>query len=155
MSDSENPKKVNNNDLQNAQFGGGLINADTVNAGQIGDNVYNIHFGQSNVKNIQNLKLEPNILNELVNLLRPFLEDERSRRPFLVLALGNDAPVLQHINWSGAVASFIPDMLCKLADYGELAPGKTAIWALLEYVRSQVGIDVQQRIDNLHIVIQL
>ncbi|WP_375496521.1 hypothetical protein [uncultured Nostoc sp.] len=53
MSDSDNPKQVNNNDLQNAQFGGGLINADTVNAGQIGDNVYNIHFGQSNVKNLQ------------------------------------------------------------------------------------------------------
>ncbi|MDZ8135785.1 MAG: hypothetical protein RM049_10855 [Nostoc sp. DedQUE04] len=149
MSDSENPKQVNKNDLRNAQFDGSLINADTVNAGQIGNNVYNIHFGQSNLKNIQNLKLKPNTLNELVNLLRPFLEDERSRRPFLVLALGNDAPVLQHINWSGAVASFIPDMLCKLADYGEVAPGKQALWTLLEYVRPQVGVDVQQRIDKL------
>lgn len=149
MSDSENPKQVNNNDLRNAQFDGSLINADTVNTGQIGNNVYNIHFGQSNLKNIQNLKLKPNTLNELVNLLRPFLEDERSRRPFLVLALGNDAPVLQHINWTGAVASFIPDMLCKLADYGEVAPGKQALWTLLEYVRSQVGVDVQQCIDKL------
>lgn len=155
MSDSENSKQVNNNDLRNAQFGGSLINADTVNAGQLGDNVYNIHFGQSNVKNIQNLKLEPNTLNELVNLLRPFLEDERSRRPFLVLALGNDAPVLQHINWSGAVASFIPDMLCKLADYGEVALGKQALWTLLEYVRPQVGVDVQQRIDNLRPLLDL
>jgi len=49
MPDSEKPKQVNNN-LQNAQFGGGLINADTVNAGQIGGNVYNIHFGQQTVK---------------------------------------------------------------------------------------------------------
>ncbi|MBD2563967.1 MULTISPECIES: hypothetical protein [Nostoc] len=155
MSDSENSKQVNNNDLRNAQFGGSLINADTVNAGQLGDNVYNIHFGQSNVKNIQNLKLEPKTLNELVNLLRPFLEDERSRRPFLVLALGNDAPVLQHINWSGAVASFIPDMLCKLADYGEVALGKQALWTLLEYVRSRVGVDIQQRIDNLRPLLDL
>jgi hypothetical protein len=46
MPDSEKPKQVNNNNLQNVQFGGGLINADTVNAGQIGGNVYNIHFGQ-------------------------------------------------------------------------------------------------------------
>lgn len=154
MSDSENPKQVNNNDLRNAQSSGSLINADTVNAGQIGDNVYNINFGQSNLKNIQNLKLKPNALNELVNLLRPFLEDERSRRPFLVSALGNDAPVLQHINWTGAAASFIPDMVCKLADYGEVAPGKQALWVLLEYVRSQVGIDVRQRIDKLRLVIQ-
>ncbi|WP_392482772.1 hypothetical protein [Nostoc sp. C110] len=84
-----------------------------------------------------------------MKLLRPFLEDERNRRPFLVLALGNDEPVLQHISWGGAVAIFIPDMMCKLADYGEVAPGKQAIWALLEYVRSQVGVDVQQHIDNL------
>lgn len=154
MPDSQHPKQVNNNDLRNAQFAGGLINANTVTFGQMGGNVYNIQYSYSNIKNAQNLKLEPNTINDLVNLLRPFLEDERSRRPFLVLALGNDAPVLQHINWSGAVASFIPDMLCKLADYGELASGKTAIWALLEYVRSQVGVDVQKRIDKLHIVIQ-
>ncbi|BAY35663.1 putative signal transduction protein containing Nacht domain (plasmid) [Nostoc carneum NIES-2107] len=155
MPDSQEPKQVNNNDLRNAQFAGGLINADTVTVGQMGGNVYNIYYAHSNIKNIQNLKLESKTINELVNLLRLFLEDERSRRPFLVLALGNDAPVLQHINWSGSVANFIPDMLCKLADYGELAPGKTAIWALLEYVRSQVGTDVQQRIDNLRPLLEL
>ncbi|MFN6565248.1 MAG: AAA-like domain-containing protein [Nostoc sp. ChiSLP01] len=48
MPDSQDPKQINN-DLRNAQFGGGLINADTVNAGQIGGNVYNIHFGQQTV----------------------------------------------------------------------------------------------------------
>lgn len=46
MPDSEDPKQVNNNDLRNSQFGGGLINADTVNAGQIGGDIYNIHLGQ-------------------------------------------------------------------------------------------------------------
>lgn len=104
---------------------------------------------QSDAKNFQNLRLEPHTINELVKLLRPFLENERNRRSFLVLALGNDEPVLQHISWGGAVAIFIPDMVCKLADYGEVAPGKQALWALLEYVRSQVGVDVQQRIDKL------
>ena len=82
-------------------------------------------------------------------LLKQFMEDERNRRPFLALALGNDAPVLQRITWSGAVATFIPDMVCKLADYGEIAPGRQALWALLEYVRSQAGVDIQQRIDKL------
>jgi nucleoside phosphorylase/Tfp pilus assembly protein PilF len=101
------------------------------------------------------VKLNPKTINELVELLRPFMEDEPIRRPFLVLALGNDAPVLQRITWSGAVAAFIPDMVCKLADYGEIAPGKQALWALLEYVRSQAGVDVQQRIDKLRPLIDL
>nr|WP_263013075.1 hypothetical protein [Ancylothrix sp. D3o] len=85
----------------------------------------------------------------MVELLRPFMEDERNRRSFLVLALGNDAPVLQSITWSGTVVAFIPDMVCKLAEYGEVELGRQALWALLEYVRSQVGVDVQQRIDKL------
>ena len=83
------------------------------------------------------------------------MEDERNRRSTLISALGKDAPVLQHITWSGSVGTFIPDMVCKLADYGEIEPGQQALWALLEYVRSQVGINVQQRIDNLRPLINL
>jgi hypothetical protein len=67
------------------------------------------------------------------------MEVEKDRHSILVSALGNDTPVLQRITWSGAVATFIPDMVCKLADYGEIAPGRQALWALLEYVRSQAG----------------
>ncbi|AUB42120.1 putative NTPase, NACHT family domain [Nostoc flagelliforme CCNUN1] len=48
MPDSEDPKQVNN-DLRNAQFGGGFINAEIVNAGRIGGDIYNIHFGQQTV----------------------------------------------------------------------------------------------------------
>ncbi|MFN6486921.1 MULTISPECIES: hypothetical protein [unclassified Nostoc] len=48
MSDSEDPKQVSN-DLRNSQFGGGFINAGTVNAGQIGGDIYNIHLGQQTV----------------------------------------------------------------------------------------------------------
>lgn len=48
MPDSQDPKQVNN-DLRNSQFGGGLVNADTVNAGRIGGDIYNIYFGQQTV----------------------------------------------------------------------------------------------------------
>ncbi|MBE8991080.1 hypothetical protein [Nostoc sp. LEGE 12450] len=48
MPDSEDTKQVSN-DLRNSQFGGGLINAGTVNAGQIGGDIYNIHLGQQTV----------------------------------------------------------------------------------------------------------
>jgi len=101
------------------------------------------------------VKLDRNIINELAELLKPLMEDERSRRSTLISALGNDAPVLQHITWSGSVRTFIPEMVCQLADYGEIEPGKQALWALLEYVRSQVGINVRQRIDNLRPLIDL
>lgn len=37
----EGSKTVVNNNLPNAQFAGGLVNADTVNAGQIGGNITN------------------------------------------------------------------------------------------------------------------
>nr|WP_322657111.1 AAA-like domain-containing protein [Dendronalium sp. ChiSLP03b]MDZ8203442.1 AAA-like domain-containing protein [Dendronalium sp. ChiSLP03b] len=58
MPDSQDPKQVNN-DLRNAQFGGGLINAESVNAGRIGGDIYNIHLGQQTVAS-SNPALLPN-----------------------------------------------------------------------------------------------
>ncbi|MEP0885146.1 caspase family protein [Trichocoleus sp. ST-U3] len=101
------------------------------------------------------VNLDSNIFNELVELLRPFMEDETSRRSFLVLALGNNVPVLQRITWGGSVATFIPHMVCRLIDYGEVAPSRQSLWVLLEYVRSQSGVDVQQRIEKLRPLIDL
>ncbi|MDZ8139691.1 MAG: NACHT domain-containing protein [Nostoc sp. DedQUE04] len=49
MPDSQDPKQVNNNDLSNAQFAGGLVNAHTVN-GRIGGDIYNIYTGQPSQK---------------------------------------------------------------------------------------------------------
>ncbi|WP_017313925.1 NACHT C-terminal helical domain 2-containing protein [Mastigocladopsis repens] len=93
------------------------------------------------------VKLDPNTINELTEILRPFVESERERQSFLIAALGNDAPVLQHISWGGSVATFIPHMMHKLADFG----GRQALCAVLEYGRSQMSVheDVQQRIDQL------
>lgn len=39
MPESEDQKKVPNNDLRNSQFGGGFINADTVNAQRLGGDI--------------------------------------------------------------------------------------------------------------------
>ncbi|AFZ01311.1 effector-associated domain EAD1-containing protein [Calothrix sp. PCC 6303] len=96
------------------------------------------------------LKLDSSIIQELVEILTPYMINDRDRHSLLIAALGNNATVLQQITWSGAVATFIPDMAYKLVSYGEIAPGKQALWVLLDYVRSQrVGLDVQQRIDKL------
>ncbi|MGF2037348.1 MAG: caspase family protein [Nostoc sp. CmiVER01] len=100
---------------------------------------------QPSMKNSQNLKLESNTINELVNLLQPFLENERDRHSFLVLALGTDAPVLQHIDWSGSVATFAPLMLDQLVNIG----GEQAFYAVLEHAKSQVGTEVKERINKV------
>ncbi|WP_414755847.1 NACHT domain-containing protein [Anabaena sp. CCY 9910] len=49
MPDSQEPKEVTNNNAPNSQFGGGLINAESVKAERIGGDIYNIHFGQQTV----------------------------------------------------------------------------------------------------------
>lgn len=46
MPESQEPKQVNNNDLRNAQIGGGFINAETVNAQRIGGDIWNFFLGQ-------------------------------------------------------------------------------------------------------------
>ncbi|MFN6536164.1 MAG: NB-ARC domain-containing protein [Nostoc sp. EkiNYC01] len=74
MPDSQDPKEANNNDLHNAQFAGGFVNADKVIAGQIGGDVYNINidFNQqipTEVKNIVD-RIEP-ILERLQEIHQP------------------------------------------------------------------------------------
>jgi hypothetical protein len=86
---------------------------------------------------------------ELLALLSPRLEREGDRRPLLALALGTDCPVLARIEWGGAVEPFILRMVAELARFGEVAPGKQALWKLLEAVRERVGVDVHKRIDAL------
>ncbi|MBD2409479.1 AAA-like domain-containing protein [Nostoc calcicola FACHB-3891] len=46
MPESQDPNKISNNDLRNSQLGGGLINAETVNAQRVGGDIHNIYLGQ-------------------------------------------------------------------------------------------------------------
>ncbi|MBC1225035.1 AAA-like domain-containing protein [Nostoc sp. UCD121] len=46
MSEPQDTNQVSNNDLRNSQFGGGLINAEIVNAQRVGGDIYNIYLGQ-------------------------------------------------------------------------------------------------------------
>lgn len=95
------------------------------------------------------VQLDAETLKELVELLKPFMEDQEDRRTLLVMALGNEAPVLKRIKWAANVETFTVDIVRKLADYGEVSPGRQALWVLLEYVRSEVGTDRKARIDKL------
>lgn len=72
MPDPQDPKQVSSNDLRNAQFGGGFVNADTVNAGRIGGDIvnnYNYYNEQPNQKiEINWHQVSSSLLNEHLRL---------------------------------------------------------------------------------------
>ena len=86
---------------------------------------------------------------ELLALLAPRLQRAEDREGLLALALGMDCPLLRQIEWGGAVEPFILKLLTALARFGEIEPGKQALWKVLESVRHEVGTDLQARIDAL------
>ncbi|NEP00738.1 MAG: NACHT domain-containing protein [Symploca sp. SIO2E9] len=61
----EEPKKVSNNDLQNSQFAGGFVDAETVNAHQIGGDIYNIALNQQPTLTRQEYRNRQALLNKV------------------------------------------------------------------------------------------
>lgn len=100
--------------------------------------------------------LNQSTIQEIVDLLTPLMERVEDRRELLMLALAQDAsPLLQQLKLTKNVEIFLVNMIMALADYGEVTPGKQALWALLEVVRQRVSVDLQDRIDALYPVISL
>ncbi|MEM9217045.1 MAG: hypothetical protein AAGD25_22190 [Cyanobacteria bacterium P01_F01_bin.150] len=104
---------------------------------------------EPSIKSNISASLDPTTLQHFVVILRPLLRNESDRRPFFMQALGSDIPVLNQIEWGGAVDTFTVYAVDKLSHYGKLPSGQTALSALLKYARTLVGVDVQQRIDTL------
>ena len=92
-------------------------------------------------------------IQKIEDLLTPLMESERERRALLMSALGIDTPLLQRLDLTGPVGPFLGDMIKALVYYGEVTPGKQALWALLETIRGRVGVDRQAKIDALRPVI--
>jgi len=95
------------------------------------------------------MAISRDILQKLLHLLRPYLRDENERRTYLMRALGMDTPVLNRLVLNTPVDVFITSMVKELLDFGQIAPGKPALCALLEVIREDVGVDIQARIDEL------
>ncbi|MBN1287262.1 MAG: tetratricopeptide repeat protein, partial [Anaerolineae bacterium] len=93
--------------------------------------------------------LTPEILKDIIDILSPFMGGEADRRALLLRALIG-SPVLDRIDYSGPVANFVPRLVETLRAHGNAAPGRTALWALLETLRGQVGENVRARIDALY-----
>ena len=85
---------------------------------------------------------------ELESILLPLMQEEEDRHALLRLALGNDR-VYDQIDFTGAAEPFTVNMIDVLVQRGEIAPGKQALWALLEVAAVRVGVDQQDRIAAL------
>jgi len=88
------------------------------------------------------------IIQKLLLLLRPHLQDGMERKGYLIRALGTQADGLNLI-WNQPVNIFVPNMVHELVVFGEITPGKPALCALLEVIREDVGVDTQDSIDKL------
>jgi len=94
--------------------------------------------------------IDSDIINQLLLLLRPYLQNESERRAYLIRALGINTPVLNRLEMHTSVNTFIPNMVKELIEFGKIpSSGKLAICGLLEVIREDVGEDKQLRIDEL------
>jgi len=100
--------------------------------------------------------IDSDIINQLLLLLRPYLQNESERRAYLIRALGINTPVLNRLEMNTSVNTFIPNMVKELIEFGKIpSSGKLAICGLLEVIREDVGEDKQLCIDKLIEKIQI
>jgi tetratricopeptide (TPR) repeat protein len=92
------------------------------------------------------MPLNPKIVREVADLLSPFCRTPDEQEALLVLSLGAGHPLLNHVTFGNNPATFISKTINRLYDYGEVELGRTALWAVLEYVHDQVGYDKQLKI---------
>ena len=88
------------------------------------------------------------LFDSLVQQLLPEMSDPAGRKALLESALFG-SPVLRKIEWAGAAQPFTVRLVGQLDDYGDIGPQRPALVALLEEVKTQVGVDRQQQIDQL------
>jgi len=100
------------------------------------------------------MTLDARSQQQIIELLSPLMASEQDRRSLLILAFVYH-PLVQQIDFSGAVASFVPALVDRLAQFGKLDDGRPALWVLLEVAREQVGLDQKHRIDALRPAFEL
>lgn len=91
--------------------------------------------------------VDPQLLQEIVNLLVPHMTTDAERRARLSLALSDT--VYRQVDFHGPSDVFTPNMVSTLLRYGEVASGKQAIIAVLDVIYGHVGVNYQCKIDKL------
>lgn len=88
------------------------------------------------------MRMSPSLFKEIVELLTPLpcVESERARRALLLNARLGD--VLTHVDCAGAAQEFVPLLLHRLLEYGDMN-GEPALFLLLRSVAETVGAEKQ------------
>lgn len=94
------------------------------------------------------MALTSELMQKLLPLLRPLMENESQRRGYLIRAFGTDTPVLHRLVLNIPTNDFIPSLVNELVNFGEIS-GKPALSTLLEVISGDVGEDVKLCIDEL------
>ncbi|WP_242046214.1 MULTISPECIES: XRE family transcriptional regulator [Calothrix] len=95
------------------------------------------------------MSVNSELMQKILHLLRPLMENESQRRGYLFRALGTNTPVQYRLAFNTPTDDFIPNLVNELVVYGKTSSGKPALYALLKVIREDVGIDVQATIDAL------
>jgi WD40 repeat protein len=95
------------------------------------------------------MAISSDLMQKLLPLLRPLMENESQRRSYLFRALGTNTELQYRLVWNTPTYEFIPNLVKELATYGEIYEAKPALCALLEVIREDVGEDVKLHIDEL------
>jgi hypothetical protein len=88
------------------------------------------------------------LFDQIVAALLPQMNDAHERKALIIAAL-HGSPLLQQLTWEGPSRAFTIHLVRKLEAYGEIAPGRPALVALLEAARDEVGLGYQAEFDRL------
>lgn len=94
------------------------------------------------------MRIEPQILSEVITLLTPVMARVEEREALLFRAFGIGHPLLEQIDCSGNgnTRTFLPRLIQSLVKYNDSA---SELIQLLKTVKNDVGLDKQERIDRI------
>ncbi len=93
--------------------------------------------------------LKPTHTDELIRLLTPHMTSVSNRQHFVTQALAEAPTLLQTIHYAGDTQQFTSHLVQLCDQYGSVAPGRPAVVALLEYLRTQPAGDDLTSVEKL------
>jgi formylglycine-generating enzyme required for sulfatase activity/energy-coupling factor transporter ATP-binding protein EcfA2 len=93
--------------------------------------------------------LDKPTFDDIVSILVPEMDTSLKRRAFVNQALYDAPPLTQNIDFEGNARQFTVNLVQVCNHFGQIAPGRLAVVALLTHLYEQVGTDKQAEIDRI------
>ena len=130
---AEDQKKVSNNDLRNAQFGGGFVEAETVNANRIGGDIYNVVLNQQPTLTHQEYRNRQALLTKVNNFwVKGVLEKSLYNQVMIELGLEEHADAVvsswnMELETTEATQKSLPKGTKVISIFDQLGEGRTLL----------------------------